>query len=97
MSPLKDLTKNGNLSALAFDCLGLMGIFIILGTTYFFEQWAGLEFWLFLFSGAIVGYFGAYGGLARKFGLNPFSNDPAGWRKAKESYKTQDEEKPGSD
>jgi hypothetical protein len=49
--------------------------------------------WILVLDSCLVwrafGYLGAYGGLARKFGFEaPFTNDPKGWRKAKESYKT---------
>ena len=72
--------------------MGVLGIAIIWGAAYLFEEWSGLWFWIFMCIGAIVGYFGAYGGLAKKFGLSPLTKDPLGWRKAKETYKIQDDE-----
>jgi len=36
----------------------------------------------------VLGYGGAWGGLAEQWGWKPLREDPLGWRKAKKSYKT---------
>ena len=101
MNKFEWIIKNGNLTEKVSDCLGVLGILVIWATAYFFQDWSGLWFWLFMCFGAVVGYFGAYGGLAKKFGLRPFTNDPLGWRKAKATYsepteKTAIESEPGA-
>jgi hypothetical protein len=41
--------------------------------------------------GVVVSYIGICGRQAKQFGFQaPFTNDPLGWRKAKESYKAED-------
>lgn len=81
--------KDGHLTSRGADSLGVAGVLIIWGAAYFFDEWSGLWFWTLAILGGALGYLGAYGGLARKFGFSaPFTNDPLGWRKAKKSYKT---------
>jgi hypothetical protein len=58
----------------------------ILGVLYFQPP-----FWLgggILAVSLIIGAIGAAAGAAESIGLKPFTNDPSGWRKAKESYNT---------
>lgn len=75
------LTENGT------NLLGVVGMVILFSVAYFFDQWSGFWFWILALIGGGLGYVGAYGGLAKKFGFQaPFTNDPLGWRKAKESY-----------
>ena len=82
---------DGHLSQRGSDILGLIGVVVIFAIAYFFEDWSGFWFWFLALCGGFLGYVGAYGGLARKFGFQaPFTNDPLGWRKAKKSYKTDD-------
>ena len=88
MISFEKFVKNGNLTSSAANGLGISGVAIVWGAAYLFDDWSGVWFWMFMCVGATVGYFGAYSGLARKFGFSPFTNDPLGWRKAKESYKT---------
>lgn len=84
---------NGHLTQRAADVLGAIGVLILFATAYFFEEWSGFWFWLFALVGGALGYVGAYGGLAKKFGLEaPFTNDPLGWREAKKSYKAESED-----
>jgi len=90
---------NGHLTQRGADVLGAIGVLILCATAYFFEEWSGFWFWLFALVGGALGYLGAYGGLAKKFGFEaPFTNDPLGWRKAKKSYHADSEvskEEPG--
>ena len=82
----------GHLSEKAADFFGMLGVCIIFAVAYFFDDWSGFWFWVFALLGAALGYIGAYGGLARKFGFPaPFTNDPLGWRKAKQTYKSDEE------
>jgi hypothetical protein len=92
MNWFKRLIRNGNLTQFAADGMGISGIAIIWGTAYLFEDWSGLGFWILMSIGTVVGYFGAYGGLAKKFGFSPLTKDPLGWREAKETYKTRNDE-----
>ena len=66
---------------------GVFGVFIGWATMYFFEDWSSPIFWLLISIAVILGYGGAWGGLSLQWGAPPFTNDPLGWRKAKESYK----------
>jgi hypothetical protein len=78
---------DGHLSQRGSDILGLIGVAIVFAVAYFFDDWSGFWFWALALFGGLLGYVGAYGGLARKFGFEaPFTNDPLGWRKAKETY-----------
>jgi hypothetical protein len=77
------LTKNGD-RVLTAGCLLFIGIPLWLIYEDKVNTIAGL-FFLFvgIFLGAIVGYEGK----AKQFGFEaPFTNDPLGWRKAKETY-----------
>ena len=51
--------------------------------------------WLMLtlcLAGVVIGAINGYEGKAKQFGFSaPFTNDPLGWRKAKESYKTTED------
>lgn len=79
--------KDGHLTEGGADLLGTIGILILCCVAYFFKNWSGFWFWLLALIGGCLGYVGAYGGLAKKFGFEaPFTNDPLGWRKAKKSY-----------
>jgi peptidoglycan/LPS O-acetylase OafA/YrhL len=83
---------NGHLSQRSSDLLGLAGVAIIFAAAYFFDDWSGFWFWSVALLGGLLGYVGAYGGLARNFGFEaPFTSDPLGWRKAKESYKSSED------
>jgi 4-hydroxybenzoate polyprenyltransferase len=83
---------NGHLTQRGADILGAIGVLILFAAAYFFEEWSGFWFWLFALVGGALGYVGAYGGLAKKFGFEaPFTNDPLGWRKAKKSYQNESE------
>lgn len=86
------LISNGNLKEKILNIMDLVGLGTIFATAYFFEKWEGWLFWLLMLSGAAIAKVSAYGGLAEKFGYKPFTNDPLGWRKAKESYLNKDTE-----
>jgi hypothetical protein len=89
---LDSFVEDGNLKEKVMDLMGIAGIAIIWGTAYFFEKWEGFLFWTLMLTGGALGYLSSYGGLAKKFGYKPFTNDPLGWRTAKESYKENEEE-----
>lgn len=87
MSPIQWLFEKGHLTNRGADIVGVIGIAIIWCVAYFFEEWSGFWFWTLALLGGALGYLGAYGGLAKTFGLSaPFTNDPLGWRAAKKSY-----------
>lgn len=84
---------DGHLSQRGSDILGLIGVAVVFAAAFCFDDWSGFWFWTFALVGGFLGYLGAYGGLARKFGFEaPFTNDPLGWRKAKKTY-----QEPGED
>ena len=87
MSPVRWLFEKGHLTSRGADAVGVIGIAIVWGVAYFFEEWSGFWFWTLAFFGGALGYLGAYGGLAKTFGFSaPFTRDPLGWRAAKKSY-----------
>jgi hypothetical protein len=82
--------SGGHLSQRACDLLGALGCLILFVTAFLFDEWSGFLFWTCALAGGMLGYMGAYGGLAKKFGLQPpFTNDPLGWRNAKKSYEIE--------
>lgn len=86
MTPIRFFLDKGHLTNRGADTLGLTGVGILWVTAYLFDEWSGFWFWFFLLLGGALGYIGAYGGLAKRFGFYaPFSNDPLGWRTAKRS------------
>lgn len=70
-----------------FRFAGVIGVLLGWATMYFFEDWRHPLFWLFISIAVVLGYGGAWGGLAEQWGWKPLRNDPLDWRKAKESYK----------
>lgn len=93
MKIIQFLIERGHLTRRGADILGVVGVTVIWGAAYFFEEWSGFWFWALALLGGALGYVGAYGGLAKKFGLSaPFTSDPLGWRAAKKSY--QDDKPP---
>lgn len=90
--------KDGHITKRGSDVLGCTGVAIIWACAYFFDEWEGFWFWTLSLIGGLLGYTAAYGGLAKKFGFQaPFTNDPLGWRKAKQSYQTEDPPKASAD
>jgi hypothetical protein len=65
---------------------GLTGVLIGWAAMYFFEDWSSPYFLTLICLAVVLGYGGAWGGLSSQWGASPFTNDPLGWRKAKESY-----------
>ena len=56
----------------------------ILGVLYFQPPfWIGV---VVIVASLIIGSIGIGAGAAESIGLKPFTNDPLGWRKAKQSY-----------
>jgi hypothetical protein len=85
--------KNGHLTDGGAGLLGILGVLVLGCVAFFFENWSGFWFWLLALIGGGLGYVGAYGGLAKKFGFEaPFTNDPLGWRNAKKSYQDDSNE-----
>ncbi len=68
------------------DVLGITGL-LTGWILYLSSIRSGVIFWVGLLLAVGLGYLSAWGGLAAKWGLKPFTRDPLGWRKAKESYK----------
>lgn len=98
MKLFRFLVDKGHMTRRGADALGLIGVGIIWGTAYFFEEWSGFWFWALALLGGALGYVGAYGGLAKQFGFQaPFTNDPLGWRAAKKSYKNSEPSKEEKD
>jgi peptidoglycan/LPS O-acetylase OafA/YrhL len=95
MKWIDTFVEDGHLTNRGADAIGSVGVALIAGTAYFFEDWSGFWFWSLALTGGALGYVGAYGGLAKKMGFSaPFSSDPLGWRSAKKTY---DEEQPKKD
>lgn len=96
MKLVRMLLENGHLTSRGSDALGVVGVLMIWGAAYYFQDWSGFWFWAVMLSGGLLGYVGAYAGLARVFGFSaPFSSDPLGWRAAKKSYgEASDQESP---
>ncbi|WP_346308911.1 hypothetical protein [Limnohabitans sp.] len=76
--------KMTNLSSVLVVAITFGGI---LGVLYFQPPfWLGVGI---LAVSIIIGVIGAVSGAAESVGLKPFTNDPLGWRKAKQSYKEE--------
>ena len=59
----------------------------ILGVLYFQPPfWIGV---VVIVGALIIGSIGIGAGAAESIGFKPFTNDPLGWRKAKQSYKAE--------
>lgn len=69
-----------------------LGLFLISLALMIFPWFLNIPGWLMLtlcLAGVVIGAINGYEGKAKQFGYAaPFTNDPLGWRKAKESYKT---------
>jgi fatty-acid desaturase len=68
---------------------GLFGMLLGWFAMYFFDDWESPIFWSLICLAVVFGYGGAWGGLSHQWGSSPFTNDPLGWRKAKQSYKEE--------
>ncbi len=68
---------------------GVFGVITGWCTMYFFTDWNGFLFWLLICISTVMSVAGAWSGLAMQWGYKPFTNDPLGWRKAKQSYKAE--------
>lgn len=91
MKPREELfLKDGYLTFLGSACLVLGGIgFIFLSLEYLPYVWLRI-------AGAVAGLtvaaVGGYSVSAKGLGIPPpFTNDPLGWRKAKDTYKSEDD------
>ena len=82
LSPIKD----GRLTPVADKLFGAIGVGAALSLYFFFDSLDGAWFWIVASIAVIFGYGSAWAGLMHKWGYKPFANDPLGWRKAKESY-----------
>ena len=84
---MKQLFSEGNLTAIGGTLMAVAGASLVIGTVAF----APTKF-LFI-TGVLVGVLLiAVASASLKslvFGIKPFTNDPLGWRKAKESYKSR--------
>jgi sulfite exporter TauE/SafE len=82
--------KDGNFTFGFRTFLCFLGVGIIAVAFYFVEN----KFWFYVIStlGLFVGYLGGYASQAAVLKLKPFTNDPLGWRSAKASYESKDDE-----
>lgn len=84
------ITETGWLRKSASFVLFLISLALML-----FPWFLNIPGWLMLslcLVGVGVGLINGYEGKAKQFGYAaPFTNDPLGWRNAKESYKTQED------
>ena len=81
----KLLVQDGRLTWIAEIILGFVVLLGLFGIPIF-----NIPFWLAIPVGVVALIAGAvlmFEGRATALGLKPFTNDPLGWRKAKESYK----------
>jgi hypothetical protein len=77
--------RDGQLTNRGTLLLGIVGASLIAYTLLFAEIfWLGL---LSFFIGCGLLGFAGLSNSATSIGLKPFTNDPLGWRKAKQSYK----------
>ena len=88
-SVLQKFIRNGNLTFFGAVCVVLTGF----GLAY-----VSLEYFSFLTLKVVglslglgIASIGGFSGRAKALDLKPFTNDPLGWRKAKESYRTTEE------
>ena len=83
---MKWIFRNGNLTFWGGTVIALIGVGAVLGSIAFaktkFVFITGLFFGVFLIAIASASL------KALVLGVKPFTNDPLGWRKAKETYKT---------
>lgn len=79
--------NSGNLTFLGALCVVLFGFGLIFISLEYFST---LTFKVLGLSvGLGIAAIGGFSGRASALDLKPFTNDPLGWRKAKESYKAQ--------
>lgn len=83
----KLLVQDGRLTWITEILLGSVALFGLFGIPFF-----NIPFWLAIpiavaafLAGAVL----MFEGRATALGLKPFTNDPLGWRKAKQSYKSE--------
>ena len=91
----KLLLEDGRLTWVAEIILGSVVLFGLVGIPFFnLPLWLAIPIGLAaLLAGAVL----MFEGRAAALGLKPFTNDPLGWRKAKESYKTEDKKESGDE
>lgn len=58
---------------------------------------SGLIFYLVMVAGLLIASISSFEAKAIVLGLKPFTNDPLGWRKAKQSYQTEEPPKASVD
>ena len=87
--------RNGRLSNLGTALLGVVGIGLIAYTLLLAEsRWLGLV--SFFLGCGLLGFAGLSNSAA-SIGLKPFTRDPLGWRKAKQSYEADAKQDAASD
>lgn len=82
------IIKDGNFVFAFRIFLSFLGAGVISFSVLFFENKKIM--YAFSLLGAVIGSLGAYSIQAAILGIKPFTNDPYGWRKAKESYKSSE-------
>ena len=81
---------DGNLTFLGAVCVVLAGFGLVYVSLEYFGSLTLKVVGLSL--GLGIASIGGFSGRAKALDLKPFTNDPLGWRKAKESYKTQEDQ-----
>lgn len=84
------LVRDGNLTWMGGLALVVIGFYIAFVSLEYLPS-AVLKA-LGLAVGLGVAAVGGFSGRSKALGLKPFTNDPAGWRKAKKSYKVDKNE-----
>lgn len=82
------LDKNGNMKSSVTFLIGLVGGLLVLVPLYY--SWHALIVIPCFVLGMVLMGFSAYATQSATLDLRAFTNDPLGWRKAKQSYKTSD-------
>jgi hypothetical protein len=86
-----------NRTHVVFRFSGVLGLLLGWATMYWFDNWHHPFFWILISIAVVLGYGGAWGGLAEQWGMSPLRKDPLGWRKAKKSYQPQSPESSSED
>lgn len=87
MTRLKDIFVDGELSESWKLRFQIVGVICAISTVFFLDDLSDWRPWLLACFAIIFGYGASMAGLMKKWGYRPFTNDPLGWRKAKQSYK----------
>jgi hypothetical protein len=84
---MKWLDHNGNMKSSVTFLIGLIGAVLVIAPLYF--AWHALIVIPCFTLGMVLVGFSAYATQSATLDLRAFTNDPLGWRKAKQSYKEE--------